>query len=79
MKLHIKILSFFCICILLLIFIFLVNGKRKKNETKVLAVAVTERLTVVIDAGHGGADGGAVSHNGNIESEVNIGIATRLD
>ena len=35
--------------------------------------------TVVIDAGHGGEDGGAVSKAGNAESHVNLAIATRLD
>lgn len=34
---------------------------------------------VVIDAGHGGEDGGAVSPAGNVESNVNLGIAKRLD
>lgn len=35
--------------------------------------------TVVIDAGHGGEDGGAVSAAGNVESRVNLAIAQRLD
>lgn len=35
--------------------------------------------TVVIDAGHGGEDGGAVSPAGNVESGVNLAIARRLD
>ena len=35
--------------------------------------------TVVIDAGHGGEDGGAVSFSGAIESQINLSIAQRLD
>ena len=35
--------------------------------------------TVVIDAGHGGEDGGAVSVSGAIESQINLSIAQRLD
>lgn len=35
--------------------------------------------TVVIDAGHGGEDGGAVSPVGNVESQVNLAVALRLD
>lgn len=35
--------------------------------------------TVVIDAGHGGEDGGAVSPAGNAESVVNLAVARRLD
>ncbi|MDD4716040.1 MAG: N-acetylmuramoyl-L-alanine amidase [Oscillospiraceae bacterium] len=36
-------------------------------------------ITVVIDAGHGGEDGGAVSRSGTIESTVNLQIASKLD
>ena len=35
------------------------------------------RETVIIDAGHGGADGGAVSASGVIESELNLQIAKK--
>lgn len=35
--------------------------------------------TVVIDAGHGGEDGGAVSVSGAVESQINLAIALRLD
>lgn len=37
------------------------------------------RQTIVIDAGHGGEDGGAVSLSGNVESQINLSIAKRLD
>ena len=36
-------------------------------------------VTIVIDPGHGGEDGGAVSADGLLESEVNLAIALRLD
>lgn len=35
--------------------------------------------TVVIDAGHGGEDGGAISISGAIESHINLAIALRMD
>ena len=35
--------------------------------------------TVVIDAGHGGEDGGAISVSGAVESQINLAIALRLD
>jgi N-acetylmuramoyl-L-alanine amidase len=35
--------------------------------------------TLIIDAGHGGDDGGAVSKNGTVESELNLDIAQRVD
>jgi N-acetylmuramoyl-L-alanine amidase len=36
-------------------------------------------LTLIIDPGHGGEDGGAVSDGGLRESEVNLDISARLD
>lgn len=36
-------------------------------------------VTVVIDAGHGGEDGGAVSVSGALESHINLEISQRLD
>ena len=38
-----------------------------------------EERTIVIDAGHGGEDGGAVSADGVIESGINLSIARDLD
>ncbi|MEQ2455138.1 N-acetylmuramoyl-L-alanine amidase [Flavonifractor hominis] len=35
--------------------------------------------TLVIDAGHGGEDGGAVSHSGVPESSINLAISLKLD
>lgn len=39
---------------------------------------VTNRKTVIIDAGHGGPDGGATSCTGILESKFNLEIALRL-
>lgn len=38
-----------------------------------------DKINFVIDAGHGGADGGAVSLTGNIESKINLDIALKAD
>ena len=40
---------------------------------------VTGRKCVVIDAGHGGIDGGAVSCTGVLESQINLEISLMLD
>ena len=34
--------------------------------------------TIVLDAGHGGEDGGAVSPDGVVESDLNLAITRRL-
>ena len=39
---------------------------------------VTDRKTVIIDAGHGGVDGGATSVTGVLESKLNLDIALKL-
>lgn len=41
--------------------------------------AVTSRKCIIIDAGHGGVDGGAVSCTGVYESQINLEIALRLN
>jgi N-acetylmuramoyl-L-alanine amidase len=52
--------------------------EQKTVETSGTAPA-SRGITLVIDAGHGGADGGAVSDSGLLESEVNMDIAAKLD
>lgn len=47
--------------------------------TAVQTGTITRQQTVVIDAGHGGIDGGATSCTGILESAVNLQIATRLN
>ena len=42
------------------------------------ALAVRAPTTLVIDAGHGGLDGGAVAADGTAESGLNLAIAQRL-
>jgi len=43
------------------------------------ANATMEEQVLVIDAGHGGEDGGAVASNGTAESDINLDIALRLE
>ena len=60
--------------ILITVLIFALAG------SKVVPAMVTEtpRHTIIIDAGHGGIDGGAVSCTGVSESHINLEIALRL-
>lgn len=43
------------------------------------AAPLKDRHTIIIDAGHGGEDGGATSCTGVLESSINLEIALRLD
>ena len=38
-----------------------------------------KRKCIIIDAGHGGVDGGATSCTGGLESQLNLQIALRLE
>ena len=55
---------------------------QRQSSEAVLSALDTARdsppLTVVIDAGHGGEDGGASSANGILEKDLNLQIADRL-
>ncbi|WP_458463789.1 N-acetylmuramoyl-L-alanine amidase [Paenibacillus sp.] len=52
---------------------------RRKDLTDVFHSQILSGNTVVIDAGHGGIDGGAVSCTGTFESNINLEIALKLD
>ena len=54
-----------------------IGGSRAVTVWSVNA-PVTGRKTVVIDAGHGGVDGGATSCTGVLESQFNLEIAIKL-
>lgn len=63
----------------LMLFLFAAAGWSRGVTTILVNAPVTERRTVIIDAGHGGFDGGAASCTGRSESEYNLEIALRLD
>ena len=49
------------------------------NLTAVSAALAEQPVKVILDAGHGGEDGGAVSASGCKESDINLQIALRLE
>lgn len=52
--------------------------KNRDNSTvTTMSVPVTNKV-IIVDAGHGGADGGAVSSNGISEADINLQIALKL-
>ena len=51
----------------------------RESERAVMFAARLPGQTLIIDAGHGGEDGGAVSISGTVESKINLAIALRLD
>ena len=50
-----------------------------RASDRIAASASKTPPTLVIDAGHGGFDGGAISTDGTKESDINLAVALRLD
>ena len=64
---------------LLLALVYLVFHRITAEVVAVVAPAPSARVpVVVIDAGHGGQDGGAVGADGTAEKDLNLDIARRL-
>lgn len=51
----------------------------KPKASQTLASASEVRHTVIIDAGHGGVDGGATGVNGVLEKKLNLQLAEKLE
>lgn len=50
-----------------------------RQESRTAMVPAPERTALILDAGHGGEDGGAVSVTGAAESQLNLAIVLKLD
>lgn len=60
--------------------VFLYNQILSGYEIDVVVYTPTSNeAVVIIDAGHGGEDGGAVSPMGTIESTINLSVAQKID
>lgn len=69
---HFKRIMFIGLCLILGIGVYLgVNSKY------VISTSTTNR-TVIIDAGHGGEDPGAIGSGGTLEKDINLSIALKL-
>ena len=66
---------------LLVVILFLGFAQLGSNAVTAIAESapVLRENTIIIDAGHGGVDGGATSCTGVLESNLNLQIALRLD
>lgn len=61
-----------------IVLLFILILYREPAVETVYPVRFQDRV-LVIDAGHGGEDGGAVSLTGALESHINLAVARRLD
>ena len=70
--------EFLAVVILLIAAMMLImslfNGRGEKTD----AVGADDELVVIVDAGHGGMDGGAVGADGTQEKNINLAVAEIL-
>ena len=62
-----------------IIVIGICGGSSRAVEVSVARKPIERGTCIVIDAGHGGVDGGATSCTGVLESDLNLQIALRLE
>ena len=67
------------VAVLFIIVFYFLWKTMPPEQTAVFVPDRFQTATVIIDAGHGGEDGGAVSLSGVSESVVNLAIARKLD
>lgn len=66
------------ILLIFFLFIFVLNLiSQEDHSVKSTSGPVSTELNIIIDPGHGGEDGGAVSPTGTRESEVNLDISLK--
>lgn len=67
-----------CITLTVIVPVLLLQG-RTPSAQETLAASHAPTTVWVLDAGHGGEDGGAVAADGTKESEINLALTERLE
>lgn len=67
------------ISVLILVASIAINIIFLPEKAYIQANAKVEKNTIIIDAGHGGFDGGAVAGDGTVEKNINLNIALSLE
>ena len=67
------------LCICLVVGIALMEARRILPAASLRGGEADGGPTLILDAGHGGEDGGAVSASGSEESEINLAIVLKLE
>lgn len=72
-----KLFYFISLFIILLTFFFMFKAY-KVIDSQVMGKSYNPNYTIIIDAGHGGEDGGAVGKDGTFEKDINLSISKKL-
>jgi len=65
--------------ILIFVLIFGVIATTAEKAVKANTVALSQKPVIIIDAGHGGEDGGTQSADGTLEKDINLSISLKLE
>lgn len=68
-----------CVALVLVLVVFLLPEYPVAEQDETVSVFSENEPVLIIDAGHGGADGVAVASDGTVESAINLSIAQKLD
>lgn len=63
----------------LLVILSVISIKKVDNANSEIILATNESPVIIIDAGHGGEDGGAVATDNTVEKDLNLQIALKLN
>lgn len=74
-----KYFNLIILCFSIVILIFPVLFLHHIKSETVSSYQYINKPTIIIDAGHGGKDGGAVSVTGSLEKDINLSIALKLE
>ena len=64
--------------LLCILFVLSIGFLITLNDRRSVKTSSVESKTIVIDAGHGEPDGGAVGQSGILESEINLSVAKSI-
>ena len=62
-----------------ILFIYISSILTEKQDTHRVSIWQDAAPIVIIDAGHGGEDGGAIGLNGVFEKDINLSIARKIE
>lgn len=66
-------------CLVAFFVFILVSVTIAANKSTSVSISASEKPVIVIDAGHGGEDGGTQSSSGILEKDINLSIALMLE
>ena len=70
---------FFFAVLLLIGIIFAVKTAQTNRQSMLTDADVLRESVIILDAGHGGCDGGTVASDGTVEKEINLSIVKKID